>query len=272
MAHSTREGASQTHAEGRWRDARITASRRSNAKHGSSRRKRKRPNAEPLKRQPHWRPKAGQLGTKPRPSRGRPIATDAEPALDRELNARIDTLCEEGREYWHRFDAEVRQDDWHPFVPADYDAVRAALVSLRKPGRRFLEWGSATGVITIMADLLGFDACGIELDSSLVDVGRDLATRSHSNARFSTGSFIPMGWEWKHSGGNGRHGTIGQGASGYLELGHALDDFDVVYGFPWMGEEPMMLDLMRDHGGEDAHLVLHTAQDGTMTYRSGKIV
>lgn len=81
-----------------------------------------------------------------------------------------------------------------------------------------------------------------------------------------------MGWEWKHSGGNGRHGTIGQGASGYLELGHALDDFDVVYGFPWMGEEPMMLDLMRDHGGEDAHLVLHTAQDGTMTYRGGKIV
>ena len=34
----------------------------------------------------------------------------------------------------------------------------------------------------------------------------------------------------------------------------------------------LVLDLMRDHGGEDAHLVLHTAQDGTMTYRGGKIV
>lgn len=157
-------------------------------------------------------------------------------------------------------------------MAADYDAVQAALVSLRKPGRRFLEWGSATGVITIMADLLGFDSCGIELDASLVDVGRGLASRWRSDARFAAGSFIPMGWEWRPSDGNGRHGTIGQGPSGYLKLGHALDDFDVVYAFPWMGEEPMMLDLMRCHGREDAHLLLHTTQNGTRTYRGGQIV
>ena len=200
------------------------------------------------------------------------IAADEEPGLDRELRTSIDALFEEGREFWHRFDAEVRQDDWHPFVAADYDAVLTMLVSLRKPGLRFLEWGSATGVITIMADLLGFDACGIELDSSLVDVGRELAARWRSNARFAAGSFIPMGWEWKHAGGNGRHGTIGQGPSGYLELGHALDEFDVVYGFPWMGEEPMMLDLMRSHGRNDAHLLMHTAQDGTRMYQGGRLV
>ena len=81
-----------------------------------------------------------------------------------------------------------------------------------------------------------------------------------------------MGWEWKLSDGNGRHGTIGGGRSGYLELGRALDDFDVVYAFPWMGEEPMMLDLMRCHGGEDARLVLHTTQGGTRTYRRGRLV
>ena len=157
-------------------------------------------------------------------------------------------------------------------MAADYNAVQAALVSLRKPGRRLLESGSATGVITIMADLLGFDSCGIELDSSLVDVGRDLASRWRSNARFSAGSFIPMGWEWRRSEGNGRHGTIGQGLSSYLELGRALDDLDVVYAFPWMGEEPMMLDLMRCHGGEYARLVLHTTQGGTRMYRGGRLV
>ena len=210
--------------------------------------------------------------TRPRPSPDRTITADNGPELDRELGKRLDALCEEGRAFWHRFDAEVRQDDWHPFVAADYDAVRAVLLSLRKPGRRFLEWGSATGVITIMADLLGFDSCGIELDSSLVDVGRDLASRWHSNARFATGSFIPLGWEWRLSGGNGRHGTIGRGPSGYLELGRALDDFDVIYAFPWMGEEPMMLDLMRCHGREDAHLLLHTCQNGTRMYRGGRIV
>lgn len=181
-------------------------------------------------------------------------------------------MCEEGRDFWHQFDLEVRQDDFHPFVAADYNSVRDALVSLRKPGRRFLEWGSAMGVITIMADFLGFDAYGIELDPALVEVGRKLASRSHSKAQFTAGSFIPMGWEWGRSDGDGRHGTIGHGRSGYLEFGHPLDDFDVVYGFPWMGEEQMMLDLMRDHGHADAHLVLHTARDGTKIYQGGRIV
>jgi len=207
-----------------------------------------------------------------RPSRTRLIASDAEPVADRELDARLHALFEEGRAFWHRFDAEVRQDDFHPFVPADYEAVRSALSSLDTPGRRFLEWGSATGVITIMADLLGYDACGIELDSSLVREARELASRSGSKARFAAGSFIPMGWQWKQAGGDGRHGTIGGGRSGYLELGHALDEFDVVYGYPWMGEEPMMLDLMRAHGRDDAYFVLHTTQDGTKIYRGGRLV
>jgi len=62
------------------------------------------------------------------------------------------------------------------------------------------------------------------------------------------------------------------GPSGYLELGRALGGFDVVYAFPWMGEEPMMLNLMRCHGREDAHLLLHTTQNGTKMYRGGRIV
>ena len=32
----------------------------------------------------------------------------------------------------------------------------------------FLEWGSGTGVITIMADMLGFEAYGIEINPALV--------------------------------------------------------------------------------------------------------
>jgi len=210
--------------------------------------------------------------TIPLPNRRRSIATSWSPTVDRELGTRIDALCEEGREFWHRFDGEVRQERWHPFVAADYDDVRDALISLREPGRRFLEWGSATGVITIMADLLGFDACGIELDSSLVDVGRELASRWQSGARFATGSFIPLGWEWRASNSKGRHGTLGEGPSGYLQLGCSLDEFDVVYAFPWMGEELLMLDLMRSHGRADAHLLLHTGQNGTRLYQGGRVV
>lgn len=194
----------------------------------------------------------------------------ASPDIDDALRERLEAVCEEARSFWHRFDAEVRQDHWHPFVAADYDSVLDKLISLRRPGRRFLEWGSAAGAITIMADLLGFDAYGIELDASLVEVGRELAERVGSKAKFAAGSFIPMGWEWKPRDGDGRLGTIGHGPSGYLELGKALSDFDVVYAYPWQGEEPMMFELMRAHGHGDARLVLHSTAHGARVYHQGR--
>jgi hypothetical protein len=95
--------------------------------------------------------------------------------------------------------------------------------------------------------------------------------RSRSNARFVVGSFIPMGWEWTPRGGDGRLGTIGRGPSGYVQLGRALADFDIVYAFPWAGEEPMMVDLMRCHGHEDARLLLHDAECGARIYRGGQL-
>jgi hypothetical protein len=201
-----------------------------------------------------------------------PSAPSAVPELDRSLMERLYALSEEGQDIWDRFDNEVRQHQWHPFVPADYSRVQAALVSLRAPGLRFLEWGSATGVITIMADLLGYEAFGIECDAQLVEVARGLATRFGSRARFAVGSFLPSGYAWKPRDGDGRLGTIGDGTSGYLELGHPLEDFDLVYGYPWGGEEPMMQDLMRSYGGRQARLLLHGSTGGVQVYREGRLV
>lgn len=194
-----------------------------------------------------------------------PSPGGADPVLDRRIHA----LCEEGRDFCHDFDVRVRQDHWHPFVAADYDNVRNALMPLRGPGRRFLEWGSANGVITVMADLLGFDASGIEIDPGLVASATALAERTESNARFVAGSFLPLGWEWNPDDGDRRTGTIDEGPSGYLQLGRALDDFHVVCGYPWPGEEAMMLDLMRCHGHADAVLLLYDAERGVVTYRNG---
>jgi hypothetical protein len=192
--------------------------------------------------------------------------------LDPVVRARIAALCEEGGDLWQQFDIEVRQHDWHPFVPADYERVLQTLLELRAPGLRFLEWGSATGVIAIMADLLGFEAYGIELDPALVDVARGLAARYESGARFVAGSFVPSGYRWKSRTGDDRIGTIGYGQSGYPELQHPLEDFDIVYGYPWSGEEPMMLDLMRTYGGKGARLVLHGGPQGARIYRGGRLL
>ena len=174
------------------------------------------------------------------------------------LRAKLDALYEDGYEHFHRFELEVRRRAFHPFVPADYADVERILRTHLAPGRRFLEWGSGSGVITIMADLIGFDdASGIELDGSLVDVARALASKYESRARFVAASFLPEGYCYRDEGGGTRTGTLGSGPSGYLALGRALEDFDVVFGYPWHGEERVMRDIFEQYGSRDATLVIY---------------
>jgi len=191
---------------------------------------------------------------------------------DAALRARLDAVCDDGWAVWESFDRTVRMAAFHPFVPADYDTVRAALLRLPATGQRFLEWGAGAGVIAIMADVIGFDACGIELDAALVAAARALALRHDSRARFIVGSFLPAGYRWRSPDGDTRTGTIGQGASGYLQLGRALDEFDVVFGYPWDGEMQLMQDVMRRYGRPDALLLLYDATAGVRGYRGGREV
>ena len=201
-----------------------------------------------------------------------PGSSRATHAVDPALRARLVDLCEEGWEIWDRFDRTARTEDFHPFVAADYDVVLDALLPFRAPGLKFLELGSASGVITIMADLLGFQAFGIELDAELVQIARALALQLDSGATFTQGSFLPQGYRFRPPDGDGRLGTIGHGPSGYLQMGHHMDEFDLVFAYPWGGEEPLMLDLLRVYGSPDAHLLLHTVNDGVKVYRQGRLV
>jgi hypothetical protein len=176
---------------------------------------------------------------------------------DQALLERIRSLCDEGRAIWERFDEEVRSRYWHPFVPADYERVLSDLLRLRHPGGRFLEMGSASGVIAIMADFLGFEAYGIEIDPELVAVARSLAERHGSDARFAAGSFVPSAYVWKSGTGDDRLGTLALAEPAYAELGCDLSYFDVVFAYPWDGEEAVLLDIMRRHGAARATLLLH---------------
>jgi hypothetical protein len=206
----------------------------------------------------------------------RPASTpraQQEQVMDPALRARLTALFEEGWEIWDRFDVEVRRREWHPFVHGDYEGILRTLLAQGSlpAGQKFLEWGSATGVITIMADLLGFEAYGIELDADLVRVARGLARRHGSSARFVHGSFLPSGYRWKPKGTDDRAGTIGEGESAYPELGHPLDDFDLVFAYPWYGEEALMLDLMARYGGREATLLMQGSAGDVQVFRRGGV-
>jgi hypothetical protein len=194
--------------------------------------------------------------------------------LSPELAARLEALHEEGRAIFDRFERDVRSVEFHPFKPASYAVVVDCLLEFRGESVTFLEWGSATGVIAIAADLLGFDAYGIEIDASLVDVARDLARRHGSDAKFAAGSLLPEGYEWRSPSGDPRLGTIEEGESGYAKLGMSLTDFDLVYGYPWTGEAGMMRDIMQQRGRDGARLLLNGGASGieVITIRNGNTV
>lgn len=188
------------------------------------------------------------------------------------IRDRLAKLCVEGRAIAERFDVDVRSIAFHPFLPADYSNVLTCLESIEPRAGRFLDAGSATGIIAILADLLGFEACGIELDPSLVETARVLAARYGSGARFAAGSFLPEGYEWVAEDGDSRTGTIGAGRPAYEELGLELADFDLVCASPWPGEEPLFLDLMAHHGAPGARLLLPLGRGEVAVYRDGRRV
>jgi len=184
------------------------------------------------------------------------MQAEGKDGLDAKVWRALSELQDEGFELYRRFDTEVRQKNFHPFVPVEYDKVLQLLLGLRGPNRKFLEWGSANGVITIMADMLGFEAYGIELDGDLVASARELASKYGSRATFVEGSFLPAGYQWRAHDGDMRLGTVGHGPSGYLALNMPLDQFDIVYGYPWDGERRIMHDVFRRYARPDAILLM----------------
>jgi len=88
------------------------------------------------------------------------------------LSETAKTLLQTGR-------SQFRYVDCFDFVPSNYELVWRTLDSL--PRGTFCEWGSGFGIITGLAQLLGFDSGGIEIDSGLVDASRKLLSEFDLN-------------------------------------------------------------------------------------------
>ena len=80
--------------------------------------------------------------------------------------------------------------DCFDFVPCNYELVWRVLDSL--PRARFCEWGSGFGIVTGLAEILGFEACGIEIDAPLADASRRLLADFGLTARIMTGDYLDV--------------------------------------------------------------------------------
>jgi hypothetical protein len=156
------------------------------------------------------------------------------------------------------------------FVPSDFrgawEILRALSVRDLAKGNLFCEWGSGFGVVTCLASQLGFDAHGIEIDEELVDAARQLADDFNLDADFVRGSFIPRGGEACVADDDQFAWLTTEAGSAEQELGLGVDDFDVIFAYPWPDEEQVVATLFERYAAVGAMLVTYHA-DGNFRVR-----
>ncbi|MEO6597888.1 MAG: hypothetical protein ABIP94_24360 [Planctomycetota bacterium] len=183
------------------------------------------------------------------------------PGLPSIQPAALDELIAAGNDVWMEFRA-LTADRHHPFIPCDHRGAYEALRPLRARATTFVEFGSAAGVVTIMADLLGFEAYGIEIEPWLVRRSIALAERLVSAATFAEGTFVPMAYQNEIENLTGDFLTLTNGACAFDEFGLDLTDFDLVFAYVWPGEEEWLHELIRRHARADAVLLTYAGSEG----------
>ncbi len=157
------------------------------------------------------------------------------------------------------------------FVPSDFELVYRALVAIQSgrlaTGRRFIEWGSGLGVIACLAESLDFDAVGLEIEPRLVHLAESLAAEHGLAVQFACGSFVPQGAEVRFDQVADVVWLSTEGTDGYGELELEPDDFDVVFAYPWPGEEQVIFDLFADCAATGALLLTYHGQEGVRLQR-----
>lgn len=170
-----------------------------------------------------------------------------------------------------RFQHEHRDRPYAAFVPCDFVLAYHAIEQIEAfnlaAGHRFLEWGSGAGVVTCLASKVGFDAVGIEIEVPLVELASGLAEDHHCEVELLAGSFIVSDVEIDEYEQRDINWLRTEEAAAYEELGLDADDFDLIFAYPWPGEEDVVFDLFAECAAVGALLLTYHGQDGMRLQR-----
>lgn len=197
------------------------------------------------------------------------VEVELEPTSDA-IPVEVAALLADAHERLRKFDADF-QATIPAFVPCDFEQVYHALVQIQArrlaAGHQFIEWGSGVGAVTCLAAIVGFDAVGIEIESPLVKIAESLAADHGVSVEFACGSYVPEGAEPIVD-------TLGEVTwlrtdrpSSYEDLDLEPEDFDLVFAYPWPGEEQVIFDLFASAASTGALLLTFHGQDGVRLQR-----
>lgn len=155
------------------------------------------------------------------------------------------------------------QDRWdrpqiEQFVACDYELIYQALQWIGEtglaPGRRFLEWGCGFSTVCGLASCLGYDVIGIEAEMELLRQGRRLLDDWGQPAELFHGNFLPGGAD--RLADDPTLPSLGHPVQDcYDQIGLDVDDFAIIFAYPWPGEEDFLADVFHRYAADDAILL-----------------
>ncbi|WP_253154985.1 class I SAM-dependent methyltransferase [Stieleria tagensis] len=173
---------------------------------------------------------------------------------------------------------EAFHDRWdqhqaEQFVAADYELVYQTLVWLQdhQPtiGRRFVEWGCGFAAVCCLADQLGWNAHGIEAHPDLIPQATQTIASWPAQIDLCTGNFLPAGAE--ELAFDPTLPSLGHsGQSAYDLWGLELDDFALVYSYPWPGEDEFHEDVFDRYAAVGALLLMFIGPNEMRLWRKVK--
>ena len=110
--------------------------------------------------------------------------------------------------------------------------------------------------------MLGFTSHGIEIEEELVDAAQQLADDFELTPHFVHGSFIPVGAESYAEQAYADNSSeflwvVTDADAAYDELGLELDDFDLVFAYPWPGDDSLLAEIFDRYAAAEALLLTY---------------
>lgn len=167
------------------------------------------------------------------------------------------------------------QDRWdqpqiEQFVASDYELVyrviRWIVEQKMMSGNRMLEWGCGFGVVAALGATLGLDVTGIEAEQRLIREAEQTRDDFGVPVEIAWGNFLPAGAESLSH--NPDFPSIGHRVPcAYSQIGSDLDDFSLVFGYPWPGEWIFHETVFARYGAVGGLLVLFCGPNDVRVWR-----
>ncbi len=135
--------------------------------------------------------------------------------------------------------AELTGDDGDKCIGSQLPTVNRAFEEIQRrglpAGNQFCDWGSGLGGVCGVAALNGFKSLGIEFHHQFVVAAREIAESQNLPITYCEGTFFVPGDETLSDKHSRMIMTYDKLAWEQTELSH--QDIDVVFSYPWPGEE-----------------------------------